>query len=143
MELYDIYVFIEDFENDTIFDFITSYLNGFKQMDDYFEYPQYKNPTIFETGSFEKMLGFILEDANRDFTFYFEKKDNPEYKQGIIKIYPQRAVCLGLSALPKFEKKIISILKNKFDTDKIIVSYNYPPPSSVMEAKKIIDPNWS
>lgn len=140
MTLYDVYIFEENSSKEFILNFIKIYLSDFNSMDSFYEYPKYKEPTIFETDQFVEMLDFILEDKTREYTFYLENKNNLERQQGIIRINSDGSVCLGLCVLPEYEDKYVKELKAKYKTDYVFVSYNQPPPTSISEVRQLFNP---
>lgn len=119
MELTDIYIFIDKFKKDDIFNFMKSWLIGFKPEDDYFEYPQHFGKTEFETDDYFEMLSFVLTEPSRDYNFYFENKNNNKSPKRMIFIR-NNSIYLGIGVIQSFEKYFINKLTEEYNKTPII-----------------------
>ena len=111
--LYDVYIVKRKSNKKNILDFINLYLPNFICTDDYYEYPKYENPTIFEKEVFTEMLDFVFREKGREYTFYLDNNSSLEYLQGIISLNSDGSAFLGLGVVPEYEEKYIEKLSKK------------------------------
>ncbi len=139
MDLNDVYVFFEEVNECHIDVFFKVYLPNFTSMEDYFEYPKYEMPVVFESDNYKEMLDYVIKN-NGDYTFYFENdgQHNLKYKQAIIRINKDRSMLLGLSVISGYEQTIIDSYEKEFNTTDIFITYNVPPLTSKDEVLKYL-----
>lgn len=138
MEIYDIYVFVEDASKKTIENFISKYLKNAISEDSYFEYPKYQKTILYETSLFENMFDFITDKSFKKYTFYFKCLGWNEGKGGIIQTYDDNSVCLGLSVFPDYVDKYYRILEKNYPPENIFISYYDPPPQNSNQVREIL-----
>ena len=130
MDLVDICVFIKDFSKNKIELFRNKFLNEFISVDDYYESPKYGCEIIFETEDFDVMWEYILEKPGRQYSFYFENKNNSDYPQAIIQVNNDGSICLALGVIPEKQNTYFKILEETFNEDNCFISYETGLPNS-------------
>ncbi|MCE4067133.1 hypothetical protein LXM63_18680 [Chryseobacterium gleum] len=123
--LTDLYIHINKIDKEIVFDFVKSWLIGFKPKDEYFTYPQYFGKIEFETDDYFEMLLFVLSEPNREFDFYFINKVNSQYPKGMILIN-DNSVYLGIGVNEMYEKYLINKLSEQYRKSPIICNGTLP-----------------
>lgn len=139
----DLYVFLDRFEEKGIFDFLDCFLIEYTPNPNvvYFEYfseSSNYDDVEYETDNLYEMLNYVLSSNKRKFIFDFKSTLNGRF--GIIHIYPNRNLGMGLSLRNEEEiDKYINILKEKYKTNDLFVCYFSHAPSYVNDVKKLIE----
>lgn len=127
MELIDLYIHIDEIKQDIIYDFIKEWLNDFNPEFQYFEYPQYKGITEYETDNYLNMLSFVINKPGAGYRFYFENENNDKRPRGMIFINKNRSIYLGIGVTPDYEEYFVSKLKERYNSIPIICYGNQLP----------------
>lgn len=138
MEDIDIYILLENFTYEQIIFFKKKYLNNMVSTVDYYEFPQFKGETEFETENEKEMLSFLLEKKGRPYNFYYRSIDSQNtIKLGMIFINIDCSLILGISIPENKEKFYKDDLKLDFTTDYILGIYETSPPDNSKDFKAL------
>ena len=134
----DVYVFLNSIDIGKINSFFRTYLSDFMPSDDFFEYPKYGTPIMYETDIYEEMLAYVVGNK-KDYTFYFDTENSKSpYKQSVLRINKDNSMLLRVSVDSSIEQKIIEFLKKEFNTDDVFVTFNIPPITSKEDILKAL-----
>ena len=127
MTLSDVNVLIDQNIKKNIEIFLSTYLVNFVSTENFYEYPKYRTPVIYESENFRDMLNYVLEN-NGDYTFYFKNKDQGlKFKEATIKINKDNSLILSLSTQAEYEEITKESLSNVFSTKYVFITNDIPP----------------
>lgn len=136
MEDIDIYILLENFTYEQINFFKKKYLNNMVSTVDYYEFPQFKGETEFETENEKEMLSFLLEKKGRPYKFYYRSIEPQNIvKLGMIFINIDCSLILGISIPENKEELLKNKLKSDFQMDCILSIYGVLPPENSKDFK--------
>jgi hypothetical protein len=127
MRTTDLYVFIEKGSKSIIEKFIAMFFKNMSPTDNYYAYPRYSKNVIFETEDYTEMFHFITEsNIMKNYTFFFNhnNKKESEITGGIIKIYPDNSLCMGIMVNIDYLDEYKKTFEKKFGQKNIFIQ-NY------------------
>lgn len=133
----DIYILLEEYNENTLSSFIESYLNKMKCQSEILEYPQYFGDSIFETNSYKEMINYVT--GNRfSYDFYFESeiKDN-DLKFGVIFFNDDQSLIIGVSTESSKSRFYLNKMKKDFSANYFLVMNEILPPKNSKDFKTL------
>jgi hypothetical protein len=118
--------------------FTEKYLNGFAEVNEYYEYPQFRGKTEFETVDYREMILFVLKREGRKYRFYFKNEANRETPFAMMFFNEDGSLFLGIEVHSDYQSKYEDKLRNDFKSSMIMICNNILPPNNLVDFKLAI-----